>query len=105
MATTTKAKKAAAGKSSRYNELKKMLEERRRELMNEVQGKMRDVRAPYLVLAGQAVDVGTGAADPAAFDPSGGPSQNSAGLYRSDSELQMPRPMLAGAARPAGAGA
>ena len=42
MATTTKAKGAA---KSRYNELKKMLEERRRALMNEVQGRMRDVRA------------------------------------------------------------
>ena len=44
MATTTKAK-AAATKTSRYNELRKMLEERRRELMTSVQGKMRDVRA------------------------------------------------------------
>ena len=43
MATTTKNKVAA--KSSRYNELRKMLEERRRELMNSVQGKMRDVRS------------------------------------------------------------
>jgi DnaK suppressor protein len=43
MATTTKAK--GAGKTSRYNELKKMLEHRRRELMNEVQGRIRDVRA------------------------------------------------------------
>ena len=43
MATTTKTK--AAAKTSRYNELKKMLEDRRRELMNEVQGKIRDVRA------------------------------------------------------------
>ena len=42
MATTTKNKGAA---KTRYNELKKMLEERRRELMNSVQGKMRDVRA------------------------------------------------------------
>jgi DnaK suppressor protein len=42
MATT---KTKTAGKSSRYNELKKMLEDRRRELMNEVQGKIRDVRA------------------------------------------------------------
>jgi DnaK suppressor protein len=42
MATT---KTKIAGKSSRYNELKKMLEDRRRELMNEVQGKIRDVRA------------------------------------------------------------
>jgi DnaK suppressor protein len=45
MATTTKATKAAAAKTSRYTELRKMLEDRRRELMNEVQGKMRDVRA------------------------------------------------------------
>ena len=43
MATTTKTKVAA--KTSRYNELRKMLEERRRELLNAVQGKIRDVRA------------------------------------------------------------
>ena len=43
MATTTKTKGAA--KTSRYNELRKMLEDRRRELMNAVQGKIRDVRA------------------------------------------------------------
>ncbi len=43
MATTTKTKTAA--KTSRYKELKKMLETRRRELMTQVQGKMRDVRA------------------------------------------------------------
>jgi DnaK suppressor protein len=42
MATTTK---KGAAKTSRYNELKKMLEHRRRELMNEVQGRIRDVRA------------------------------------------------------------
>jgi DnaK suppressor protein len=42
MATT---KRKAAAKTSRYNELKKMLEHRRRELMNEVQGRIRDVRA------------------------------------------------------------
>ena len=41
MATTTKTK--GAGKN-RYNELKKMLEDRRRELMTDVQGRMRDVR-------------------------------------------------------------
>src|SRR5688500_3702068 len=41
METTTKTK--GAGKN-RYNELKKMLEDRRRELMNEVQGRIRDVR-------------------------------------------------------------
>lgn len=44
MATTTKSSKAAT-KTSRYNELKLMLEDRRRELMNEVHGKIRDVRA------------------------------------------------------------
>ena len=44
MATTAKNAKAPA-KTSRYNELKQMLEERRRELMNEVQGRIRDVRA------------------------------------------------------------
>jgi DnaK suppressor protein len=43
MATTTK--KMVAAKTSRYNELRKMLEERRRELMTSVQDKMRDVRA------------------------------------------------------------
>jgi len=42
---TTKSTKAAAGKTSRYNELRTMLEERRRELLSEVQGKIRDVRA------------------------------------------------------------
>ena len=44
MATTTKRVKASARKS-RYTELKEMLDDRRRRLMNEVQGKMRDVRA------------------------------------------------------------
>ena len=43
MATTTRVKGAA--KTSRYNELRKMLEHRRRELMKQVQGKIRDVRA------------------------------------------------------------
>ena len=42
MATTKKSTKGAA--RSRYDELKLMLEDRRRELMSEVQGKMRDVR-------------------------------------------------------------
>ena len=41
MATTNKTKGAA---KNRYNELKKMLEERRRELLSEVQGRIRDVR-------------------------------------------------------------
>ena len=42
MATT---KTTTAAKGSRYTELKKMLVNRRRELMAEVQGRMRDVRA------------------------------------------------------------
>ena len=37
--TTTKTK------TSRYEELKQMLEDRRREILTEVQGKIRDVRA------------------------------------------------------------
>ncbi|OFW02415.1 MAG: hypothetical protein A3I61_13180 [Acidobacteria bacterium RIFCSPLOWO2_02_FULL_68_18] len=43
MATTKQAKGSA--RASRYKELKKMLENRRRELMDEVQGRIRDVRA------------------------------------------------------------
>ena len=43
MATTTKKKVAA--KASRYDELKKMLEDRRRELLNSVHDKIRDARA------------------------------------------------------------
>ena len=42
MATT---KTKTATKTNRYNELKRMLEDRRRELMSEVQGRIRDVRA------------------------------------------------------------
>ncbi|MSO83054.1 MAG: hypothetical protein EXQ53_07130 [Acidobacteria bacterium] len=41
---TTKSTKALA-RADRYNELRQMLEDRRRELMNEVQGRIRDVRA------------------------------------------------------------
>ena len=41
---TTKRKKAPA-RSRRYNELRQMLEDRRRELMSDLQGRMRDVRA------------------------------------------------------------
>jgi DnaK suppressor protein len=43
MATT--AKTGVSAKTTRYNELKKMLDNRRRELMAEVQGRMRDVRS------------------------------------------------------------
>ena len=42
MATTRKSIKGST--KGRYKELKQMLEDRRRELMNEVQGRMRDVR-------------------------------------------------------------
>jgi DnaK suppressor protein len=38
------ARTAVSAKTNRYNELKKMLENRRRELVAEVQGRMRDVR-------------------------------------------------------------
>ena len=41
---TTKSTKASAARTSRYNELRQMLEDRRRELMSDVQGRMRDVR-------------------------------------------------------------
>ena len=44
MATTTRPRKVSA-KTSRYNELKQMLEDRRRALMSEVQGRIRDVRS------------------------------------------------------------
>ena len=44
MATTTRTRKVSA-KTSRYNELKQMLEDRRRALMSEVQGRIRDVRS------------------------------------------------------------
>ncbi len=44
---TTKSTKASA-KTSRYNELKTMLEDRRRQLMSDVQGRMRDVRSEGL---------------------------------------------------------
>lgn len=37
--------KTAAGKATRHRELRQMLEDRRRELVNEVQSKKRDVRA------------------------------------------------------------
>ena len=43
MARTTKTRTVAKG--SRYNELKRMLEDRRRELVTAVQGKMRDARS------------------------------------------------------------
>jgi DnaK suppressor protein len=44
MATKQAEVTAGGVKTSRYNELKRMLEERRREIHAEVQGKMRDVR-------------------------------------------------------------
>ncbi len=45
MKANPKAAEHANSSRSRYDELKSMLEERRRALQNEVQGKMRDVRA------------------------------------------------------------
>ena len=45
MATTMRKRTKTAGKSSRYTELKSMLENRRQELMSEVHGKIRNVRA------------------------------------------------------------
>ena len=47
MKKTTNVVTEAAPKS-RYSELKRMLEDRRREIQAEVQGKMRDVRAEGL---------------------------------------------------------
>jgi len=41
----TKTAVSTTGKTTRYNELKRMLEERRREIQAEVQGRIRDVRA------------------------------------------------------------
>ena len=41
----TKKTTKVAAKTNRYKELKKMLEERRRDLLNEVQDKIRDVRS------------------------------------------------------------
>jgi len=41
----TKTTVSTTGKTTRYNELKRMLVERRREIQAEVQGRMRDVRA------------------------------------------------------------
>jgi len=43
------------GHNSRYDELKGILEERRREIVNEVQGRMRDVRAEGTGDPGQGV--------------------------------------------------
>jgi RNA polymerase-binding transcription factor len=40
-----KADRTKRTKSSRYDDLKKILEDRRREILSEVQGKIRDVRA------------------------------------------------------------
>jgi DnaK suppressor protein len=41
----TKKSTKTSAKTRRYNELKKMLEERRRQLMSDVQGRIRDVRS------------------------------------------------------------
>src|SRR5882672_10963762 len=41
---TTTSKQASAINTGRYSDLKRMLEDRRREILNEVQGKIRDQR-------------------------------------------------------------
>jgi DnaK suppressor protein len=43
--TATKKVKVQAAAGRRYDDLKKILEDRRREILNQVQGKIRDVRA------------------------------------------------------------
>ncbi len=45
MKKKTATKKVEAGAGRRYDDLKKILEDRRREILNQVQGKIRDVRA------------------------------------------------------------
>ena len=55
----------AGHNSSRYDELKGILEERRREIMNEVQGRMRDVRTEG---AGSAVQGVLDAAESSELD-------------------------------------
>lgn len=49
---------AAAAESTRYDELKRMLEERRREIMSEVKGKIRGVRADGAERPHEVVDEG-----------------------------------------------
>lgn len=51
----TRSKQQAAGGGARYAELKRILEERRREILSEVQVKMRDVRAVGASGEGQGV--------------------------------------------------
>jgi len=48
----------ASAEGTRYDELKTMLEERRREIMNEVQGKIRGVRADGAEKPHEVVDEG-----------------------------------------------
>jgi DnaK suppressor protein len=47
--------KKASGARNRYDELRRILEERRREILSEVQGRMRDVRAEAASGDGQGV--------------------------------------------------
>jgi RNA polymerase-binding transcription factor len=52
---TVRSERQAAKAQERYAELKRILEERRREILSEVQGKMRDVRAEGASGEGQGV--------------------------------------------------
>ena len=59
MAKTSTRKAAVASSSdTRYDELKQMLEERRREIVNEVQGRIRGVRADGAEKPHEVVDQG-----------------------------------------------
>ena len=49
---------AAASKTSRYDELRKILEDRRRDIMSEVQGRIRGVRTEGSEKAHEAMDQG-----------------------------------------------
>src|SRR5918995_324127 len=62
---TERSRTHMAGHNSRYDELKGILEERRREIMNEVQGRMRDVRSEG---AGSAVQGVLDAAESSELD-------------------------------------
>jgi DnaK suppressor protein len=49
---------AVASKSARYDELRKILDDRRRDIMNEVQGRIRGVRAEGFEKHHEAMDQG-----------------------------------------------
>ena len=61
MANAARQTTGTRAESTRFDELKKMLEERRRELTNEVHGRLRDVRADSARERGQPTDEGEAA--------------------------------------------